>query len=114
MNENQGRLLLEGEPEGLVDAAWVAEALGVTVRFVRRLVAERRIPCVKLGGPVRFERVAVRQFIAECRRPPVASDSRENVAASLTTAPSPKTPVRVDGPTRQGARVGSRRVANSS
>lgn len=31
----------------LVDITWVAKRLGVTVRHVRRLVAERRIPFIK-------------------------------------------------------------------
>jgi excisionase family DNA binding protein len=33
----------------------VADALGVTPRFVRRLVAERRIPFVKVGKFIRFD-----------------------------------------------------------
>jgi excisionase family DNA binding protein len=39
----------------LLDTAEVAEALSVTPRRVRRLVAERRIPFVKVGRFVRFE-----------------------------------------------------------
>jgi excisionase family DNA binding protein len=39
----------------LLDADAVAEALGVTPRHVRRLVAERRIPFVKVGRFVRFD-----------------------------------------------------------
>ena len=56
--------------ESLVDIIWVAERLGVGVRYVRRLVAERRIAFVKLGGYVRFEPPAVQRFIEERRRPP--------------------------------------------
>jgi excisionase family DNA binding protein len=33
----------------------VAESLGVTPRFIRRLVAERRIPYLKVGRFVRFD-----------------------------------------------------------
>jgi excisionase family DNA binding protein len=33
----------------------VAQILGVTPRFVRRLVAERRIPFFKIGKFVRFD-----------------------------------------------------------
>ena len=36
----------------LVDIGWVAQRLGVTVRHVRRLVAERRIPLVQVGPPL--------------------------------------------------------------
>ncbi|MGH9155598.1 MAG: helix-turn-helix domain-containing protein [Acidimicrobiales bacterium] len=32
-----------------------ADRLGVTVRYVRRLVAERRIPYIKLGHLLRFD-----------------------------------------------------------
>lgn len=39
----------------LLDIAGVAERLGVTVRHVRRLVAERRIPFLKWGRRLRFD-----------------------------------------------------------
>jgi excisionase family DNA binding protein len=39
----------------LLDVDGVAEALGVTNRHVRRLVAERRIPFFKVGKFVRFD-----------------------------------------------------------
>lgn len=38
----------------LLDIEGVAEVLGVTVRHVRRLVAERRIPFLKWGHYLRF------------------------------------------------------------
>jgi excisionase family DNA binding protein len=66
--EHQGRLPLGPEPSGLVDAAWVAARLGVGVRFARRLVAEHRIPYIKLGGPVRFDRADVERFIENGRQ----------------------------------------------
>ncbi|MBV7697596.1 excisionase family DNA-binding protein [Streptomyces sp. TRM70350] len=51
----------------------VAEVLGTTVRFPRRLVEERRITYVKVGRHVRIPESAVREFIAantvEPRRP---------------------------------------------
>ena len=34
----------------------LAERLGVTERFIRRLIAEDRIPYRKLGKPIRFRR----------------------------------------------------------
>lgn len=39
----------------LVDIKWVAKRLGVTVRHIRPLVAEKRIPIVKWGHLVRFD-----------------------------------------------------------
>ena len=41
----------------------VAEWLGVEIVFVRRLVAERRIPFVKIGKFVRFDPVEVSAWI---------------------------------------------------
>ena len=62
---NQGigklpRLLTIGE---------VAEYLGVTERHVRRLVAERRIPFVKWGHLLRFDREEIAAWIDAARRP---------------------------------------------
>jgi excisionase family DNA binding protein len=42
----------------------VAERLGTTVRFPRRLIAERRIRYVKVGRHVRIPEVAVDDWIA--------------------------------------------------
>src|SRR5688500_4623673 len=39
----------------LLDVEGVAEVLGVSVRYVRRLVAERRIPYIKWGRYLRFD-----------------------------------------------------------
>jgi len=69
MNENQVQLPFDQEARGLVDIAWVAERLGVTPRFVRRLVAERRIDYIKVGGRVRFDSADVKRFIDNGRRP---------------------------------------------
>ncbi|MFZ3558185.1 excisionase family DNA-binding protein [Streptomyces sp. BH055] len=41
----------------------VAEILGTTVRFPRRLIEERRIAYVKVGRHVRIAESAVRDFI---------------------------------------------------
>jgi len=54
----------------LVDIEWVAKHLGVTVRHVRRLVAERRIPIVKWGHLVRFDPQEIEAWIDDQRRPP--------------------------------------------
>jgi excisionase family DNA binding protein len=50
----------------------VAERLGVSERYVRRLIAERRIAHIKLGGPIRFVPGDVERFIDESRRPPAS------------------------------------------
>ncbi|MEU7381172.1 excisionase family DNA-binding protein [Streptomyces sp. NPDC088817] len=42
----------------------VAELLGTTVRFPRRLIEERRIRYVKVGRHVRVPESAVRDYIA--------------------------------------------------
>ena len=42
-----------------------AERFGTTVRFPRRLIAERRIRFVKLGTHVRIPESAIREYIAE-------------------------------------------------
>ncbi|MFF8511690.1 excisionase family DNA-binding protein [Streptomyces sp. NPDC015492] len=42
----------------------VAELLGTTERFPRRLVAERRIRYVKVGTHVRIPESAVQEYIA--------------------------------------------------
>jgi excisionase family DNA binding protein len=63
-----------------------ADRLGTSVRFVRRLVAERRIAYVKVGRHVRLDPADVEAFIAA---------SRVQVRASLVAAfphrrPSPR------------------------
>ena len=54
----------------LTDTAAVAERLGVEVRHVRRLVAERRIPFIKWGHLIRFDPAEIRQWINDYRRQP--------------------------------------------
>ena len=47
----------------LVDIDAIADKLGVTVRHVRRLVAERRIPYVKWGHLLRFDPAAIASWL---------------------------------------------------
>ncbi|MDX2649093.1 helix-turn-helix domain-containing protein [Streptomyces sp. PA03-1a] len=49
----------------LLSVQEVAELLGTTVRFPRRLIEERRITFVKVGRHVRIPESAVSSFIAE-------------------------------------------------
>jgi len=51
----------------LLDVNQVAERLGVSPRFVRRLIDERRIPFCKLGKFVRFDPGDVDAWVAERR-----------------------------------------------
>ncbi len=51
----------------LLDVDAVAERLGVTPRFVRRLVNERRIPFHKIGRYVRFDPADVDRFVEGAR-----------------------------------------------
>ena len=44
------------DAEAMMDINDVAALLNTTVRHIRRLVAERRIPFHKLGGKLRFGR----------------------------------------------------------
>lgn len=57
------------DPECLLDVPAAAERLGVTQRWVRRAVAERRISFVKVGRNVRFEPEAINRYIERQRRP---------------------------------------------
>ena len=45
----------------------VAQALGVTRRHVQRLVAERRIPFLKIGRFIRFDPAALSVWLEERR-----------------------------------------------
>lgn len=54
----------------LIDIAGVAERLGVSVRHVRRLVLEHRIPYLKWGRLLRFDPDEIDTWIETWRRPP--------------------------------------------
>lgn len=52
----------------LLDVAGAANRLGCSERFIRRLIQERRIPFVKLGGTkVRFMDVDLEEWVASQR-----------------------------------------------
>ena len=51
----------------LLNVPEVADKLGTSQRFVRRLIAERRIPYTKLGKHVRIADADVEAFIAAGR-----------------------------------------------
>ena len=50
-------------PSRLVDIATVAQYLGVNVRHVRRLVAERQIPFIKWRRLLRFDLKVVEAWV---------------------------------------------------
>ena len=54
-------------PPRLLDIEEVAEHLGVTVRHVRRLVAERRIPLLRWGHLLRFDPEELAAWLEEAR-----------------------------------------------
>lgn len=56
--------------------AAVAELLGTSERFPRRLIAERRIRFVRIGRHVRIPESAVRELIAAGLVEPISSPSR--------------------------------------
>ena len=60
----------------------VAELLGTTVRFPRRLVAERRIRYVKVGTHVRIPESAVQEYIAANTVEPAKPRTRNRAARS--------------------------------
>ena len=47
----------------LISVEQLADELGVSVRYVRRVVAERRIPYVKVGHLIRFQRDEVQRWV---------------------------------------------------
>lgn len=51
----------------LIDISAAAEQLGVSVRYVRRLVSQRRIPYVKLGHYLRFDPAELDEWIDRSR-----------------------------------------------
>ncbi|MFZ6005159.1 MAG: helix-turn-helix domain-containing protein [Actinomycetota bacterium] len=58
------------EPVRLLNVAEVAARLRVTERFVRRVVAERRIAIQKVGRHVRFREDDVERFLDDGYLPP--------------------------------------------
>ncbi|MEV7911503.1 helix-turn-helix domain-containing protein [Streptomyces griseus] len=59
----------------LLTVEQAAQRLGTGVRFIRRLVQERRIRYVKLGKPVRIPESAIAAYIDE-RTVPTLRDER--------------------------------------
>ena len=62
----------------LLDAAEVADRLGVPVSWVGESARSGAIPCVRLGRYIRFDLADVEAWVASCRQPgrPVALRAR--------------------------------------
>lgn len=54
----------------LMDIKELAAYLSITVRHVRRLVQDRRIPFLKVGGLLRFRRSAIDAWLDDRRVDP--------------------------------------------
>jgi excisionase family DNA binding protein len=52
----------------------LAPRLGITVRHVRRLVGEKRVPYLKVGGLVRFDPGEISAWLAESCHPAGGQD----------------------------------------
>jgi len=68
-----------------VDINGVAEYLGVTVRHVRRLVAEERIPYLKWGLNLHFDLDEIDAWIDQHRRPARRSSARTKSARGTSS-----------------------------
>jgi excisionase family DNA binding protein len=58
---------MAGRMERLLTVDEAAERLGTSVRFVRRLIAERRIAYVRVGRHVRIAEADLASFVAAGR-----------------------------------------------
>jgi excisionase family DNA binding protein len=66
--------------ERLLTVRQVAELLGTSERFPRRLIAERRIQFVRVGRHVRIPKSALAEYIKSGTVNPVVPNSRRSVA----------------------------------
>lgn len=66
MSESQ----LAVEARALIDIEGAALRLGVSVRYIRRLVSEQRLPYIKVGKFVRFDVCDLESWIDDRRVEP--------------------------------------------
>jgi excisionase family DNA binding protein len=62
----------------LLDIDTVASILGVTRRHVQRLVAERRIPFLKVGRFIRFDEASLNVWLDQQRCEPQRAEAHEH------------------------------------
>ncbi|MGH9104784.1 MAG: helix-turn-helix domain-containing protein, partial [Acidimicrobiales bacterium] len=65
----------------LMDMEILAERLGDSVRHIRRLVAERRIPYLKVGRLIRFDPAEIVEWLDAARQPDLAQRRVHTVRA---------------------------------
>jgi excisionase family DNA binding protein len=75
----------EPHPDRLLTVGQVAELLGTTERFPRRLIAERRIRFVRIGRHVRIPESALREFIEAGLVEPIAGGTQRRAGLWATT-----------------------------
>jgi excisionase family DNA binding protein len=98
----------------LIDIVTLAEQLGDSVRHIRRLVADKRIPHLKVGHLIRFDPAEIVAWLDGCRQPlkagrPAAGEgSRGHVEAAAPAAEVAPSSARkpADGPGATAARTG--------
>jgi excisionase family DNA binding protein len=71
----------ETRQNDLMDIERLADRLGVGVRYVRRLVAERRVPFVKLGHLIRFDPADIGAWIRRAKVNETFPDRRRRRAS---------------------------------
>ena len=67
VRKRRGRQPRDPRSVPLLGVGELAERLGTTERFVRRLVAERRVPFHKVGKYVRFDPKDIDEWLVERR-----------------------------------------------
>ena len=65
--KRHGRHLRDPRSVALMGVGDLAERLGTSERFVRRLVTERRVPFHKVGKYVRFDPADIDEWLVERR-----------------------------------------------
>jgi excisionase family DNA binding protein len=71
---NHDRRTANAAPDRLLAVEQAAEHMNTSVRFVRRLIAERRIAFVKLGRHVRISIFDIDAFVAAGRVEPLTAE----------------------------------------
>ena len=64
----------------LLNVEEAADYLNVSVGFVRARRADRKIPCVKLGGSVRFDPDDLDSYVDQCREQPTPTIAADDWA----------------------------------
>ena len=67
----------------LMDLPALAERLGVNHRYVRRLVAERRVPFIKFGHLLRFDPAEIEAWLGTARMPTEGSPQRNDALSGI-------------------------------